>query len=138
MFLEISQNPLENTCTRVSCLIKLQAWGSQLYLKKDSSTCVFLWILWNFLMFSGGVERHQWGRLLVTLRTFNLRSMTRGFVSIERDMWGRLLNVSHMFNLRPASREKINNQKHQINFHYQTYSDILLWSRRCTKNEVFH
>ena len=27
MFLEISQNSQENTCARVSFLIKLQAWG---------------------------------------------------------------------------------------------------------------
>ena len=30
VFLEISQNSQENTCTRVSFLIKLQAWGLQL------------------------------------------------------------------------------------------------------------
>ena len=30
-FLEISQNSLENTCARVSFLIKLQALGLQLY-----------------------------------------------------------------------------------------------------------
>ena len=35
VFLEISQNSQENTCTRVSFLIKLQAWGLQLYLKKS-------------------------------------------------------------------------------------------------------
>ena len=29
-------------------LIKLQAWGMQLYQKKDSNTSVFLWILQNF------------------------------------------------------------------------------------------
>ena len=31
VFLEILQNSQENTCTRVSFLIKLQAWGLQLY-----------------------------------------------------------------------------------------------------------
>ena len=30
MFLEISQNSQENTCSRVSFLIKLQAWGPEL------------------------------------------------------------------------------------------------------------
>ena len=30
-FLETSQNSRENTCARVSLLIKLQAWGLQLY-----------------------------------------------------------------------------------------------------------
>ena len=29
-------------------LIKLRAWGLQLYQKGDSGTCVFLWILRNF------------------------------------------------------------------------------------------
>ena len=29
-------------------LIKMQAWGLRLYLKRDSGTGVFLWILWNF------------------------------------------------------------------------------------------
>ena len=31
VFLEISQNSQENTCATVSFLIKLQAWGLQLY-----------------------------------------------------------------------------------------------------------
>ena len=31
VFLTISQNLQENTCARVSILIKLQAWGLQLY-----------------------------------------------------------------------------------------------------------
>ena len=48
MFLEISQNSQENTYTRVCLLIKLQAWGLQLYWKRDSGTGVFLWILRNF------------------------------------------------------------------------------------------
>ena len=30
MFLEVPQNSQENTCVRVSFLIKLQAWGLQL------------------------------------------------------------------------------------------------------------
>ena len=48
VFLEISQNSQENTCASVSFLIKLLAWGLQLYLKSDSGTGVFLWILRNF------------------------------------------------------------------------------------------
>ena len=60
VFLEISQNSQENTCTRASFLIKLQVWGQSLFfnnvaglrpatlLKKASGTGVFLWILWNF------------------------------------------------------------------------------------------
>ena len=31
VFLEILQNPQENTCVRASFLIKLQAYGPQLY-----------------------------------------------------------------------------------------------------------
>ena len=48
MFLEILQNSQENTCVRVSFLIKLQASDLQLYWKRDSDTGGFLWILWNF------------------------------------------------------------------------------------------
>ena len=48
VLLEISQNSQENTCARVSFLIKLQAWGLQLYYKGESGTSVFLWILRNF------------------------------------------------------------------------------------------
>ena len=43
--LRILQNSQENTCVRVSFLIKLQASGLQLYSKRDSSTGVFLSIL---------------------------------------------------------------------------------------------
>ena len=42
VFLEISQNSQENTCVRVSILIKLQALGLQLYQNRDSVTVVFL------------------------------------------------------------------------------------------------
>ena len=71
VFLEISENSQENACARVSFLIKLQPsyfpvfglnteiYGVnlseykkirdlQLYLKRDSGTGVFLWILRNF------------------------------------------------------------------------------------------
>ena len=48
VLLEISQSSQENTCARVSFLIKLQASDLQLYLKRDSGTDVFPWILWNF------------------------------------------------------------------------------------------
>ena len=41
MFLEISQNLQESTCVIVPFLIKLQASGLQLYLKKDAGTGVF-------------------------------------------------------------------------------------------------
>ena len=48
VFLKISQNSQENICARVSLLIKLMTWSLQFYLKRDSGTRVFLWILWNF------------------------------------------------------------------------------------------
>ena len=47
VFLEISQNKQENTCARVSFLIKFQALGLHRYQKRDSGTGVFPWILWN-------------------------------------------------------------------------------------------
>ena len=42
VFLEISQNSQESTCIRVSFLMKLQALGLQLYLKRDPGAGVFL------------------------------------------------------------------------------------------------
>ena len=41
VFLKISQNPLENTCTRVSFLIKLKVSGLQFFLKKETLAQVF-------------------------------------------------------------------------------------------------
>ena len=40
VFLEISQNSQENTCARVSFLIKLQAWASN-FIKKETLAQVF-------------------------------------------------------------------------------------------------
>ena len=42
------QKSQENTCARVSFSIKLQASDLQLYQKRESGTCVFRWIFWNF------------------------------------------------------------------------------------------
>ena len=42
VFLKIPQNSQENTCARVSFLMKLQASGLQLYEKRDSGTGVLL------------------------------------------------------------------------------------------------
>ena len=42
IFYEISLNSKENTCTRVSFLVKLKALGLQLYQKGGSGTGVFL------------------------------------------------------------------------------------------------
>ena len=42
VFLEILQTSQENTCVRVSFLIKLKALGLQLYIKKETLAQVFL------------------------------------------------------------------------------------------------
>ena len=47
VFLKISQNPQENTCARVSFLMKLPEAHNFIY-KGDSGTDAVLWILWNF------------------------------------------------------------------------------------------
>ena len=47
VFLEISQNLQENTCVRVSFLIKLQTFCNFIR-KRDSDTLAFLWISRNF------------------------------------------------------------------------------------------
>ena len=48
VLLKISQNSQENTCARASFLIKLQASGLQIYLKRDSGTGTFPCVLRNF------------------------------------------------------------------------------------------
>ena len=55
VFLKIPKNSQENTCGRVSSLIKLQTWGLQLYQKRGSDRGVFLWIFRNF-------EKHMFYR----------------------------------------------------------------------------
>ena len=45
VFVEISQNSLENTCAKVSFFNKVAGLRSATLLKKDSGTGVFLWIL---------------------------------------------------------------------------------------------
>ena len=47
LFLGIPQISQENTCARVSFLIKLQPSVLNFIKKRDSGTGVFLWILWN-------------------------------------------------------------------------------------------
>ena len=54
--LEISQNSQENSCARVSLLIKLQASGLQLYQKGHSGTGVFITLF---------LTKHLWWLLLV-------------------------------------------------------------------------
>ena len=46
VYFEISQNSQENTCARVSFLMKLQVKANN-FIKKETDTDVFLWILWN-------------------------------------------------------------------------------------------
>ena len=45
--IEILQNLQENTCARVSLLMKLQAKVATLFKKRPRCRC-FLWIFWNF------------------------------------------------------------------------------------------
>ena len=47
-FLKILQKSQENTCARVSFLIKLQVLAGNFISKGGSDTGVFLWILQNF------------------------------------------------------------------------------------------
>ena len=49
VFLKILEKSQENTCVGVSFFIKLQAWGHQLYCKRDSETVVFSVNLAKFL-----------------------------------------------------------------------------------------
>ena len=44
VFLKILQNSQEKTCVVVAFSLKLQAWGLQIYWKRDSDTVFFLWI----------------------------------------------------------------------------------------------
>ena len=48
VFCKNDVNSQENTCAKVSFLIKLHASGLQFYQKWDSDTSVSLRILWNF------------------------------------------------------------------------------------------
>ena len=45
---KISQNSQKNTCGKTSFLINLQAEAWNFIKKRESSTGVFLWTLWNF------------------------------------------------------------------------------------------
>ena len=61
MFLEILQNSRENTCARVSFLIKLQASDLQLYWKRDFGTGVFQWqsfFLWILALVATSESNH--------------------------------------------------------------------------------
>ena len=59
VFLEISQNSLENTSARVSFLIKLQAWGPKW------TTVIFLVNLVKFLR-SFFFSKHMWVAIFVS------------------------------------------------------------------------
>ena len=63
VLLEISQNSQENTCARVCFLIKLQAWGQQLYYKRLWHMCSPLNFL-KFLRTSFFTEHFRWLLLL--------------------------------------------------------------------------
>ena len=62
VFLEISQNSQKNTFVRASLLTKLQAWGLQLYFKKNKKSCFPV----NFVKFlrTPFFKEHLWWLLL--------------------------------------------------------------------------
>ena len=81
VFLEISQNSQENTCDRVSSLIKFQAWGPRpaTLLKKKLWHRCFLWILWSFkehLFYRTPLDdwcAYSWWGFAEELQLFDLR-----------------------------------------------------------------
>ena len=56
MSLKVLENSQENNCVRVSFLITLQDWSTQLYIKGGSDTGVFLWIFARNTYF---IEHHR-------------------------------------------------------------------------------
>ena len=71
VFLKISQNSLENTCARVSFLIKLyasEAWGLHLYKKRDWHRCFPV----NFAKYlrTPFFTEHLWWLLLLVVTIF--------------------------------------------------------------------
>ena len=87
LFLEISQNPQENTCARDSFLIKLQAAGATLLKKRLWHRCFSM----NFAKFSRKTFfiEHIWWLLLYKI--------FREFVNIEKDTPLYLLFESKLF-----------------------------------------
>ena len=86
MFLETSQNSHENTCARVSLF---RDWNLKLYLKRDSGTAVFMWILRNysehffFQNTSGGCFCNEiclWGRWNPSIKTKMVLFLIRVFL----------------------------------------------------------
>ena len=66
VFWKISQNSLESTCGRVFFLLKLQAWGLQLYEKRDTGTRCFPVNFFIFLRIYIFIE-HLWMTASVSL-----------------------------------------------------------------------
>ena len=48
MFIKISLNLRERTCAKVSSFLNVLGFRLKLFKKRDSCTCVFLWIMQNF------------------------------------------------------------------------------------------
>ena len=70
MLFKILQNAHDNTCTRNSFSINLQASVRQLYKKRDSGTNVFLWICVKFLRTSFLTEHLRWLLLRINFSKF--------------------------------------------------------------------
>ena len=81
VFLEISQNPQENICAKVSFLIKLQASGQQPFKKIDFGTGAFLQILWNFYEYF--FTEHLW----TTASVLNYLKQNKELDPTEKYVW---------------------------------------------------
>ena len=120
MCLEISQNSQENTCARVSILLKLQAWCLQLYEKRDSGTGIFLCILRNF-----------WEHF------FNRTPLTAASVNISKEMHScRLTMVEGLFSFLFYCASAINQYAVQKTLIYDFRASLLLLEVGCLRYVV--
>ena len=86
VFLEISQNSQKNSCARVSFLIKLQASGLQLYIKKATPAQVFSCEFCEFsknTFFTEHVRTSTSGKCLI----FEDYKSSKIFVKVLRRSW---------------------------------------------------
>ena len=117
VFLKISKKLQENTCARVSFLIKLQSSGLQLHLKKDSGTSVFLWIL---KIFSEHLFlQNTSGRLLLEYKLY----VELTTVKASLDIICTSFTLTHLFPMHPFSTP----WKHQRTVRFQKtvrFSDV--------------
>ena len=107
VFLEISQNLQENTCARVSFLIKLQAWPTTLLKKRLWQRCFPV----NFVKFLRRpffTEHLRWLLLKTLLRIFE---QTNFFISI-------MLTVKFSMSITKEKEEPHNCTQYVITFVY--------------------